>query len=346
MIHFSEYVSIGHPDKIADAISQYLLDRYIECDPNTRYAVEVQIKDNHVTLGGEVTSNKIFSNEQIEQFVRNAVNDIGYDLHYFKTWGAKNTICGSFLDITTHIGQQSEDIAIGVNDNDGWGDQGIFFGMAEYDEGENEYMPKDYAIARRLNKELFEAKLGGLDIKTQIVMDNNVVKRVICAIPLLSAADKHKVLDFIHTKIKGDYELILNGTGTYVKHASVADCGTTGRKLAVDFYGGNCRIGGGSPWTKDGSKADLCLNLFARKMAKDYAIKHKTTIYTSLACCIGQSIIDYTICNACGKVIEEGSMHLPVSNTKKLFGLDKPIFASMNQWGLFGEYQKDKYWEK
>lgn len=346
MIHFSEYVSIGHPDKITDYISQYLLDRYIEQDSNTHYAVEVQIKDNHVTLGGEVTSKKSFSDEQIEQFVRNAVNEIGYDLPYYKLWGAKNTICGSFLDVSIHIGQQSEDIAIGVNDNDGWGDQGIFFGMAEYDEGENEYMPKEYAIARRLNKELFEAKLGGLDIKTQIVMNNDVIKRVICAIPLLSAADKHKVLDFIHTEIKGDYELILNGTGTYVKHASVADCGTTGRKLAVDFYGGNCRIGGGSPWTKDGSKADLCLNLFARKLAKEYAIKHKTTVYVSLACCIGQQSVDYAIHSANGNIIEEGTMNLPVSKLRKDFGLDKPIFSSMCKWGLFGEFQKDKYWEK
>ena len=78
MIKFSEYVSLGHPDKVADYISQYLLDRYIERDPDTRYAVEVQIKDFQVTLGGEVSSRAQFSDEQITGFVRAAVNEIGY----------------------------------------------------------------------------------------------------------------------------------------------------------------------------------------------------------------------------------------------------------------------------
>ena len=69
---------------------------------------------------------------------------------------------------------------------------------------------------------------------------------------------------------KWDYQLIINGTGKYIKHASMGDCGTTGRKLAVDFYGGNCNVGGGSAWTKDGTKADLTLNLYARMLALNY----------------------------------------------------------------------------
>ena len=77
MIKFSEYVSLGHPDKVADYISQYLLDRYIEHDPQTRYAVEVQIKGHQVTLGGEVSSKHHFSSQDIAGFVRDAVNEIG-----------------------------------------------------------------------------------------------------------------------------------------------------------------------------------------------------------------------------------------------------------------------------
>ena len=127
MIRFSEYVSLGHPDKIADYISQYLLDRYIEQDPDTRYAVEVQIKNFKVTLGGEVSSKAQFSDAQIAAYVRQAVNDIGYTREYMMKWGAENTICGDLLEVTTLIRQQSPDIAQGVNNN-GWGDQGIFFG--------------------------------------------------------------------------------------------------------------------------------------------------------------------------------------------------------------------------
>src|SRR5574344_2795011 len=107
MIKFSEYVSLGHPDKIADYISQYLLDRYIERDPQTRYAVEVQIKDWRVTLGGEVSSKCEFTSNQIKQFVRAAVNEIGYTREYMERWGAENTICGDLLGVTFLIRQQS-----------------------------------------------------------------------------------------------------------------------------------------------------------------------------------------------------------------------------------------------
>ena len=105
MVQFSEYVSLGHPDKIADYISQYLLDRYIEKDPDTRYAVEVQIKNFKVTLGGEVSSKHQFSNSEIAGYVREAVNDIGYTREYMQKWGADNTICGDLLDVTVLINQ-------------------------------------------------------------------------------------------------------------------------------------------------------------------------------------------------------------------------------------------------
>lgn len=241
MIKFSEYVSIGHPDKIADYISQYLLDRYIERDPQTRYAVEVQIKDYQVTLGGEVSSTHHFSAQEIRQFVRAAVNEIGYTREYMERWGAENTICGDLLEVTSLISQQSGDIAQGL---DGWGDQGIFFGYCEF-RPKTCGMPIDHHIAKRLCKELFESGIGGLDIKTQVVTRNDKVEKVIVAIPLLDETSKKTVKHFVRSRVKGLYQLIINGTGRYVKHSSIADCGTTGRKLAVDFYGGNCKIGGG-----------------------------------------------------------------------------------------------------
>lgn len=88
----SEYVTIGHPDRTADFISEYILDRFLERDPYTRYALEVQIKDDDVSLGGEVTSKADFSDEEIAGFVKDALRAIGYDEEYADKWGASNTI--------------------------------------------------------------------------------------------------------------------------------------------------------------------------------------------------------------------------------------------------------------
>lgn len=342
-ISISECVSLGHPDKVADYISQYILDRYVERDPYTRYAVEVQIKDSFVTLGGEVTSNAAFNSRQLAKSVREAVAEIGYTPEYQSKWGDGNTISSDEITVHNFIGQQSPDIAQGVN-NEGWGDQGIFFGMAEY-RPDTAGMPLDYTFAKRLCKELFESNLGGLDIKTQVTTEGETVKRVIVAIPLLTDNTTH-VEAFVRRAIPGDYELIVNGTGVYRQHGSVADCGTTGRKLAVDFYGGNCFIGGGSPWTKDASKADLTLNLYARWLAKQYAWERKETIFVKLACCIGRNDVELCVMDDSHNVIEQRLINISPSELKAKFGLDKPVFSSMCRWGLFGEFQADKNWEK
>lgn len=341
MIRFSECVSLGHPDKIADYISQYVLDRYIEHDPATRYAVEVQIKGYHVTLAGEVSSNHQFSAGELTRFVREAVNDIGYTSAYREVWGDENTICGDLLDVALYISQQSNDIAQGLS---GWGDQGIFYGYCEY-RPDTCGMPLDHTIAKRLCKELFESGIGGLDVKTQVVLRNDKIEKIIVAIPLLDETSKKVVKHFVRSRIPGAYKLIINGTGRYVQHSSVADCGTTGRKLAVDFYGGNCKIGGGCPWTKDASKADLSLNLAARRLAIDYAQEHKTDVFVSLACCIGKQEVDCLVQDKAGNILVEGVMNLDPQELRKAYKLDTPIYASMCRWGLFGEYQQDKKWE-
>ncbi|MEZ3441567.1 methionine adenosyltransferase domain-containing protein [Alistipes sp.] len=341
MLRFSEFVSLGHPDKIADYIAQYLLDRYIERDPATRYAVEVQIKDSIVTLGGEVSSHHRFTDDEIAAFVRAAVNDIGYTAEYQQRWGAENTICGDSLAVNIHISQQSGDIAQGLT---GWGDQGIFFGFCEY-RPDTCGMPLDHTIAKRLCKGLFESGIGGLDIKTQVIMRDGKVEKVIVAIPLLDDTSKKTVRHFVRSRVKGRYKLIINGTGRYVAHSSIADCGTTGRKLAVDFYGGNCKIGGGSPWTKDASKADLTLNLVARRLAVNFAKQHKVDVVVSLACCIGKQEVDFIAQDTAGNILAQGEMKIDPQAVRRYFKLDTPIYASMCRWGLFGEFQQDKNWE-
>lgn len=352
----SEYVSPGHPDKIADYISQYLFDRYLEKDRATRYAVEVMIKDSQVVLGGEVTSKAQISHAEIQRHVRDAVNKIGYTPQYQLEWGEKNTICGETLNVLIFITQQSPDIASGVN-RDTWGDQGIFFGYATPNP-ETEYMPTDHALAKRLCRKLFFSNIGGLDIKTQVEMigtgKKEEVERVIIAIPIKGTSQEQqtavkKITELTRRVIPGEYEIVINGTGTYLTHSSIADCGITGRKLVVDLYGSGCKIGGGSPWTKDATKADLALNIYARALAKTFCKKRKEPISVSISCEIGSPLVRIEIFNAqTGKIIASSSPEgedVPPSALKDLFRLESPIFASMTTWGLFGEFQKDKRWE-
>lgn len=359
---FSEYVSPGHPDKVADYISEYILDRYLERDPNVRYAVEVMIKGLSVYLAGEITSTVVFPPGTYLRFVKEALIEIGYTMDYAKSWGLDNVINPEGITVYTNISAQSPEIGQGVN-NDGWGDQGIFFGYAEPDE---EYMtPRSHSLAKDLCHMLYtqakEEGIGGIDIKTEIILDEDgLIEKLIAAVPCRNDAEYEAVMNSIEDWLEKWYEtvpddskpdtfyypeVILNGTGNYVMHGPVADCGITGRKLVVDFYGGELHVGGGSPWTKDGSKADLTLNLFAREMARKYAKETNQAVKVSVACCIGRSEIDYVVETTCGEEITDGKMNVTPKELIRQYDLDKPIFASMCTFGLFGKYQKDKKWE-
>lgn len=355
MNKLSEAVSIGHPDKAADAISQYLLDRYIERDPGVRYAVEVMVKGESIYLAGEVTSTVSFTQEEIHQFVREALIEIGYTQEYAEKWGLGNTINPDGITVYTNISAQSPEIAQGVN-NEGWGDQGIFFGYADVN-GDEYMMPRSQSLAKNLCYKLYtqanENGIGGLDIKTEIILDDHdSIEKIIAAVPCRNDEEYRKIYGSImdwYNKVEIDLPfyptIILNGTGNYVMHGPIADSGVTGRKLAVDFYGGEFQLGGGAV-IKDGTKADVTLNLYARKLAKEWARKTGQSIKVSLGCCIGKSEVDYSIETPCGEVIETGRMDLKPSELIKELGLDKPIYFSMHKFGLFGEFQQDKNWEK
>ena len=333
----SEWVSPGHPDKLADHISEYILDRMLEQDPNTRYALEVQVKDNNVTVGGEVTT-EAFVN--IPEAVRAAIRAIGYTNAYCNKWNSPveaNCIDPRLVEVETHINTQSPDIKQGV-DAAGWGDQGIMFGMAT-NKGEYEHMPKDYYLARKIGQILYKrhGEYGiGIDIKTQVVLDDNKVTKVIVAAPMMQDR-KSGIETLIRTYCGNECDIIINGTGKYVRHSSIADCGTTGRKLVVDFYGGNSKIGGGSPWTKDGTKADLTLNLYARYLALKYMLEHKgmPEIHVAIGCCIGTPDIDVTITDGTGLVLEEYTTSVTTNELIERFRLREPNYARMNKEGLF-----------
>ena len=332
----SEWVSLGHPDKMADYISSFILDRYLERDPLTRYALEVQIKDNFVTLGGEITSQANFTDDELALFVKIAVAQIGYTKCYQNIWGAENTICDQDLIVTQHIGQQSPDIAQGV-DASGWGDQGIFWGMAVNDPTTN-FMPKDHFLARKIGQQLYDIKYAGLDIKTQVTLFDDEPEEIVVAIPMLPKHSEQDIINAVKFCCDGktNYKLAVNGTGKFVKHGPIGDCGTTGRKLAVDFYGGNCRIGGGSPWTKDGSKADLTLNLLAREKALEFLKKHPDIqeVHCSIACRIGSPEIIVSLYD--GHLNELTSYRETVDPAAIIdrFFLRKPRFAQLCRNGL------------
>lgn len=345
-VQTSEYVTLGHPDKVADYISSYILDRILEMDKRVRYAVEVQVKDNHVTLGGEMTSRAEVRNVDFVRWTREAVREVGYTHEYAETWGADNAMDADKLTVDVHISAQSTDIAQGVN-RDGWGDQGIFWGMATAEE-EVDHMPRDYFMAKEIGIRLYAYAKGegfgkvGLDIKTQVEMVDGRVVEVVVAAPMKDDANEDAVestvRDVVLAYCPGSaYTLTVNGTGRYVRHSSMGDCGTTGRKLAVDFYGGNCRIGGGSPWTKDGTKADVALNLWARKLAVDFIRLHPSIgrCFVSISCCIGQSRIRVTKYDSRMEALFSSVENEPAGNVIRELELSEPRFAAKCRDGLF-----------
>lgn len=333
MIKTAEAVSLGHPDKTADYISSYILDRLIEQDKNVRYAVEVMIKDNIVVLGGEVSGN--VSLAKVNDYVLEALAEIGYDAYYSVRW-RDNAIEPSKIQVINFIGQQSADILQGV-EQDGWGDQGIFVGYAC--QGVSNISREQY-LANKLCRALYEYALQnihlGIDIKTQITLNElGGMDTVIVAIPMLKYVD---LTTFIIRALGEEPEnIIVNGTGTYKRHSSIADCGVTGRKLACDFYSASAPVGGGCPWGKDASKADVTLNIYARKLALDY-LKDNDECFVYLSSCIGRSDLPSAVVKTikCGESnVQELHIAKKPSEIITELGLNRPVFAKLCRDGPF-----------
>ena len=341
-IQTSEYCAVGHPDRTCDYIVAYILDRYLEKDPNARVALECQLKDWYATLSGEVSSTHHFQDAELAEFVRRAIRDIGYSDEYHSKWGMANTITASEVEVTLHISQQSPDIAQGVN-ADGWGDQGIFWGMAVRDRVRGN-MPKDYWLAREVANALAKSGWGGLDVKTQVTVKDGLAVECVVAIPLDPAHEydnKQLIASYAKTICGDGCEVIVNGTGRYVTHGSIGDCGTTGRKLVVDFYGGNSRIGGGSPWGKDPTKADVALNILARMKSLDWLRDHRELdeVRCAISCCIGRADIRITMYDGDGNLLDSRVEGHPASHVIETLGLRQPRYAERCREGLFGYEQ-------
>ena len=353
MNNCSEYVGSGHPDKVADLVASYLLDAYIRHDPKTRFALEVQLKDHICNLAGEVTSTWRPTDDEIAELAREAIRKVGYTAEYAARWPVGATLNADKVVVNNYIGRQSPDIAQGV-DREGWGDQGIMEGMAT-PEAEYGYMPRDRHFAHEIGKKLYRAALRGdapigLDIKVLVSLNPAAVDQVVIAAPMLpeneTSAKTYIERIVRETLSEHNYkmcdELIINGTGAYVIHSSVGDAGVVGRKLAVDFYGLNCPIGGGSPSGKDATKADVTLNLYARYLSLLTVLKNRgqfKTVYTKIGCCIGQSKCRIAQFDGSHRLLNEHQRDIIPSAAIRLFGLDgrvrKDMFFHMCRDGLF-----------
>jgi len=282
-IFTSESVTEGHPDKIADQISDAVLDAMLAQDPKARVACETMITTGLVVLAGEVTTT---ANVDFQAIVRNTVKNIGYD---DSRKGFDANTCG----VTVALGKQSPDIAQGVNEGEGTfleqgaGDQGLMFGYA-INETSN-FMPITIDLSHSLARRLAEVRKDGTlpllraDGKTQVSAqyENGKVKRL-DAIVLSTQHAEEMSLKEIDEAIRAEVinkvvpmhlidnqtKIYINPTGRFVIGGPMGDCGLTGRKIIVDTYGGHGAHGGGAFSGKDPSKVDRSAAYAARHVAK------------------------------------------------------------------------------
>ncbi len=359
----SESVCSGHPDKIADGISDTLLDALLSQDPDTRAGIETVVGDNQIILLGEVkTSAKI----DFESIARDYVSSLGYTK---PEWGFSAS--SNFLNF---VHQQSPEISIGV-DNQGAGDQGMMFGFA-VNETKN-LMPMPITLAHALTRKIDQVRTDRVvdwlrpDGKAQVTVayqgDKPVyVEKVVIAVAHSedkSAEEvKNEIVKYVIEPVLNEYgyqlpkinSIIVNGTGLWFIPGPASDAGLTGRKIVVDGYGGYARVGGGAFSGKDASKVDRSGAYAARYIAKNVVSRGLADkCEVALAYVIGQpqplmqTIETFGTSKVADNEISKFAENLidtSVSGIIKKLNLKKAIFSKTTNYGHFG---KDGLpWEK
>ena len=371
-IFTSESVSEGHPDKVCDQISDAILDSYLAQDPNSRVACETLIKNNTVIVAGEITSS---GTPNIEEVIRNTVNEIGYN---HDDLGFNGNNC----EIQNLISKQSPDIAQGVNEGEGEdldqgaGDQGLMFGYACSET--SVLMPAPINLSHELVLKQSEVRkngeLGWLrpDAKSQVSVvykDDRKTVDYVSAIVLSTQHDEDISQDEIKAKvrekiinpiiptewIKEDTKIYINPTGKFVIGGPVGDCGLTGRKIIVDTYGGMARHGGGAFSGKDPSKVDRSAAYACRYVAKNIVaagLAERCEVQVSYAIGIAEptSITVDTLGtgslpeNEISQIVRD-NFDLRPKNLINLLDLKRPIYKNTASYGHFGRENKDFSWE-
>jgi S-adenosylmethionine synthetase len=339
----SESVCEGHPDKVADQISDGILDAIIELDPECRVACETLVTTGMVFVAGEISTSCYV---EIPEIVRSIVREIGYtDASY----GFDYETCA----VVTSIDDQSEDIALGV-DKQGAGDQGLMFGYATTETPE--LMPLPILLAHRLANKLAYVRKAGLlpylrpDGKTQVTVRYEEEKPV--SVDTVIVSCQHHP-DVSHAKIENDViesvikpvipkemldgkttKYFINPTGRFVKGGPLADTGLTGRKIIVDTYGGVGSHGGGCFSGKDPSKVDKC------EIQVAYAIGIAEPVSVTIDTFGTGKLPDEEI----AKLVTKHSDLTPSGIIRRL-KLRRPIYKSTAVYGHFGREEPGFTWE-
>ena len=365
----SESVTEGHPDKMADQISDAVLDAIIVKDPPARVACESLLTTGLIVIAGEITTN---ANIDFPSVVRRTVRDIGYT---DSSMGLDADSCG----VIVAIGKQSPDIAIGVNPSEekeqGAGDQGLMFGYA-IDETP-ELMPAPIMYSHKLAKRLSEVRKKGTlpflrpDGKTQVTIRYKDQKPVSVDAIVISAQHSPEVgnhtiyegiiEEVIKPVIPGDLlstktKIYINPTGRFVIGGPRGDTGLTGRKIIIDTYGGWGRHGGGAFSGKDPSKVDRSVSYMVRYIAKNIVaagIAKRCEVQIAYAIGIAEPVSimvdtfdtgvvpDDKISKAIREVFE-----LKPAEVIKSLNLLRPIYQKTAAYGHFGREEQEFTWER
>lgn len=377
----SESVTEGHPDKMADQISDSILDAFLSVDPKSRVAVETLLTTGQVHVAGEVTTS---ANPDLMSLIRSVILDIGYD-------SSERGFDGNSCGISLSLGKQSSDIAQGVDaaleerteessdplDRQGAGDQGLMFGYAS--DETPELMPLPIAIAHALSHELAQVRKSGKltylrpDAKTQVTVeyDGNVATRLDTLVistqhdpevdlnSTLPNDLRRHVIDPVLSRYDldtKDMRVLVNPTGRFVLGGPMGDAGLTGRKIIVDSYGGMARHGGGAFSGKDPSKVDrsaayamrwVAKNIVAAGLAKRcevqvaYAIGKAQPVGLFVETFGTETIGVEKIQNAVSQVFDLR----PAAIIRDL-NLLRPIYRKTSNYGHFGRQLPEFTWEQ
>ncbi len=358
-IFTSESVSEGHPDKVADRISDTVVDAFLGADPYARVACETMVTTNRIILAGEVRGPEGVVGG-LEEKVRAAVKEIGYEQEGFH-WDRADFAC--------HLHAQSADIAMGVdasgNKDEGAGDQGIMFGYATNETPE--LMPATLQYSHNILKRLADVRHSGEqsglepDAKSQVTLLYENGKPVRATSIVLSTqhkegltpADVHKIVEpyirevFPEGFITDATEWHVNPTGNFVIGGPDGDCGLTGRKIIVDTYGGASPHGGGAFSGKDPTKVDRSAAYICRYLAKNVVaagLADKCTIQISYAIGVAKPLSFYVDLHDTGHIdpakLETVLPEMIGGGTPRAIRehlkLNRPIYARTSAYGHFG----------
>ena len=360
----SESVCAGHPDKMADAVSDALVDAILALDPQARTGIETVVGANQISLFGEIKTSAVVDFEKI---VRGTIEQLGYTNPKWK-FSASQSHFSNFLH------QQSPEIAMGV-DQDGAGDQGMMFGFACNETPE--LMPLPIAMAHAITRRIDECRETGVlawlrpDGKAQVTIRYDENDKPVAVEKLVAAVAHHEdfTADSVRTDViehvfhpilrhygfalPAEHNIVVNGTGLWHIPGPESDAGLTGRKIVVDTYGGYARVGGGAFSGKDPSKVDRSGAYAARYVAKNIvAAGLATKCEVGLAYVIGQpkplmQTIDTfgtaTVSEAELYAFKDKLIDTSVRGIIETLDLRRPIYSQTSAYGHFGK--ADLPWE-